>query len=52
MHALRQMTDVMLHRGPDGSGYEIIEKNKYQLGLGHRRLSIIDLSKTGTQPML
>ena len=51
MKTLRQMTDVMHHRGPDGSGYKIIEKDKYMLGLGHRRLSIIDLSETGTQPM-
>ena len=45
MRSLRQMTDVMLHRGPDGSGYEIIA-----VALGMRRLSIIDLSN-GEQPM-
>jgi asparagine synthase (glutamine-hydrolysing) len=43
---LRRMTDVLAHRGPDGNGYHI-EAN---LGLGHRRLAIIDLS-TGDQPM-
>ena len=45
------MTDTLYHRGPDGSGYEFIETNTYQIGLGHRRLSIIDLSETGKQPM-
>lgn len=49
--ALRQMTDTLFHRGPNGSGYEFIQTNKYQIGLGHRRLSIIDLSATGKQPM-
>ena len=48
---LHKMTDAMTHRGPDGSGYEIIENDKYQVGLGHRRLSIIDLTASGTQPM-
>ena len=43
---LKDMTDVIVHRGPDGEGY-FIDKN---IGLGHRRLSIIDL-QTGDQPM-
>ena len=43
---LRKMTDTLAHRGPDGQGYYI----KNNLGLGHRRLSIIDLS-TGDQPI-
>ncbi len=43
---LKRMTDIISHRGPDGSGF-YIENN---LGLGHRRLSIIDLV-TGDQPM-
>ena len=43
---LKQMTDIIKHRGPDGYGY-FIENN---VGLGHRRLSIIDLN-TGDQPM-
>lgn len=43
---LRKMTDCLFHRGPDDSGY-YIDKS---IGLGHRRLSIIDLS-TGNQPM-
>jgi len=43
---LTKMTDVIRHRGPDGEGYYI----KGSIGLGHRRLSIIDL-QTGDQPM-
>ncbi|MGE0561844.1 MAG: asparagine synthase (glutamine-hydrolyzing) [Flavobacteriales bacterium] len=46
---LKQMTDVLVHRGPDGEGHWInATKN---VGLGHRRLSIIDLSDAGKQPM-
>ena len=51
MKDLRQMTDIMHHRGPDGSGYERIEQNNCVLGFGHRRLSIIDLTESGTQRM-
>jgi asparagine synthase (glutamine-hydrolysing) len=40
------MTEIIKHRGPDGEGYFI----KNNIGLGHRRLSIIDLN-TGEQPM-
>lgn len=40
-------TDALLHRGPDGSG--IWQKNG--ITLGHRRLSILDLSALGKQPM-
>jgi len=48
---LQQMTNSIIHRGPDGSGLEFIQKGNYQLGFGHRRLSIIDLTETGKQPM-
>lgn len=44
-----QMRDTMHHRGPDGAGI-YIHPNRY-LALGHRRLSIIDLSDAGAQPM-
>ena len=44
---LKKMTDIIAHRGPDGEGHWI-EGN---IGLGHRRLSIIDLSVAGQQPM-
>ncbi len=49
-NALSVMTDVIDHRGPDGFGYWF--NNKETLGLGHRRLSIIDLSIAGKQPMV
>jgi asparagine synthase (glutamine-hydrolysing) len=44
---LQGMTDAIAHRGPDGEGHWI-EGN---VGIGHRRLSIIDLSPAGHQPM-
>jgi asparagine synthase (glutamine-hydrolysing) len=46
---IRSFTDSMYHRGPDGAGYEVFEKDN--LALGHRRLSILDLSDAGKQPM-
>ena len=45
------MTDVLIHRGPDDSGYSFIDSEFASIGLGHRRLSILDLSKHGHQPM-
>ena len=44
---LRNMTDAIAHRGPDGEG-QFVDGS---VGLGHRRLSIIDLSPSGRQPM-
>lgn len=48
---IRLMTDVLHHRGPDDSGYfnEVLADT--QVALGHRRLSILDLSSHGHQPM-
>src|SRR5713101_4874363 len=43
------MRDTMSHRGPDDAGAEILDDGR--LGLGFRRLSIIDLSPAGNQPM-
>ncbi len=48
---LRRMTDTLTHRGPDDSGYELYTTDRALIGLGHRRLSIIDLSPEGQQPM-
>lgn len=48
---LKLMTDVLQHRGPDGAGYNFITNHISQIGLGHRRLSIIDLSNQASQPM-
>ncbi len=48
-HDIRSFTDSMAHRGPDGAGYELFESDN--LALGHRRLSILDLSEAGKQPM-
>lgn len=45
------MTDSLIHRGPDDSGYTFEEASHSQVGLGHRRLSILDLSPLGHQPM-
>jgi asparagine synthase (glutamine-hydrolysing) len=45
---LRRMTDRLVHRGPDAQGF--FEKPEAGVFLGHRRLSIIDLSG-GAQPM-
>lgn len=44
---IEEMTDVLYHRGPDDKGYFVSEKAI----LGHRRLSIIDLSSHARQPM-
>jgi asparagine synthase (glutamine-hydrolysing) len=55
---IRQMCQAMVHRGPDDEGIYIKHQSpvtsyqsKPSVGLGHRRLSIIDLSPAGHQPM-
>lgn len=48
---LNKMTLSLQHRGPDGQGIYFKETAAAQIGLGHRRLSIIDLSECGSQPM-
>ena len=47
---LEKMNRIMAHRGPDGEGYGIYNANTATVGLGHRRLSIIDLTEGGSQP--
>ena len=44
---LVRMTRAIAHRGPDAEDFHV----EAGLGLGHRRLSIVDLSPTGAQPM-
>jgi asparagine synthase (glutamine-hydrolysing) len=48
---LKAMAQAIEYRGPDADGYEMFTANNFQLGFGHRRLSIIDLSPLGKQPM-
>jgi asparagine synthase (glutamine-hydrolysing) len=48
-NSIRQMTNAIAHRGPDGEGVWIDVTGK--VGFGHRRLAIIDLSDNGKQPM-
>ncbi|MGH9681501.1 MAG: asparagine synthase (glutamine-hydrolyzing), partial [Candidatus Acidiferrales bacterium] len=49
---LKAMTDRIRHRGPDGEGFFLQSSadGRYTIGLGHRRLAIIDLA-TGDQPI-
>lgn len=52
LEQLREMNNTMYHRGPDDSGEEIYEiAGGYRVGFAQRRLSIIDLSALGHQPM-
>src|SRR3989304_7896819 len=44
-----RMRDTLEHRGPDGSGFLFLNNGK--VAMGHRRLSIIDLTENGKQPI-
>ena len=48
---LEEMTHTLEHRGPDGFGTFILGTSSYKIGFGHRRLSILELSELGRQPM-
>ena len=49
---LTEMNNTLYHRGPDDAGVEIyVGKHEYNIGLAQRRLSILDLSQLGHQPM-
>lgn len=50
--ALRSMLDAQIHRGPDDEGMKILEIGEATVGLGTRRLAILDLSPLGHQPMV
>lgn len=49
--SLKEMTNTLIHRGPDAGSQVFFSDKQMQIGLGHRRLSIIDLSVEATQPM-
>ena len=53
LHQLEKMNAAIFHRGPDDGGIEILRKpdGTPWIGLANRRLSIIDLSPAGHQPM-
>jgi asparagine synthase (glutamine-hydrolysing) len=58
VNSFRHCTDLVSHRGPDDHGFELFDKKgmvelgtAFNVFLGHRRLSILDLSKAGHQPM-
>jgi asparagine synthase (glutamine-hydrolysing) len=48
---IEKMTNTMVHRGPDGGSTILLDSNNVKIGLGHRRLAIIDLTDHGKQPM-
>lgn len=48
---LRQMTATLAHRGSEGQGVQLLAAGRVQVGLGHTRLKIIDLSDAASQPM-
>ena len=48
---IEKMTNTMVHRGPDGGSTILLDSNDVKIGLGHRRLAIIDLTDHGKQPM-
>src|SRR4051794_822318 len=50
--ALRRITAAQAHRGPDRDGMIVKHFGQAWIGLGHRRLSIIDISERGAQPMV
>lgn len=48
---LKKMNDTISYRGPNDEGYYLTELNNIQYGLAHKRLSILDISNLGHQPM-
>jgi asparagine synthase (glutamine-hydrolysing) len=48
---IRRMTELVSHRGPDDCGVRVFQYGDIGVSLGHRRLSIIDLSEAGHEPM-
>lgn len=52
LETVSRMTCAQAHRGPDGEGIEVVDVGELTIGLGHRRLAILDLSPAGDQPMV
>lgn len=52
-NVIKKMVSILKHRGPDDNGYEILplNYNKNALAMGFTRLSILDVSQNGHQPM-
>ncbi|WP_127844471.1 asparagine synthase (glutamine-hydrolyzing) [Psychroflexus aestuariivivens] len=48
---LRAMVGTLKHRGPDSQDHLLLKRSNYYIGLGHARLSIIDLTSVANQPM-
>ena len=51
LNVLNEMTLTLSHRGPDDYGVNMHDIGNATIGLGHTRLSILDLSSLGHQPM-
>lgn len=51
LELVKAMANTLVHRGPDDEGAEFFSQGRVSIGLGFRRLSIIDLSAAGHQPM-
>lgn len=50
-NTLVNMINIINHRGPDDDGIKVYEAKDHFIGFGHKRLSILDLSPSGRQPM-
>ena len=50
-HEIKSINELLNHRGPDSTNYFQSKVDKFNIYLGHKRLSIIDLSKQANQPM-
>ena len=48
---LERMTAALAHRGPEGRGIQLIRSDAVEIGLGHTRLKVVDLSDAANQPM-
>ena len=51
-NTLSQMTETLTHRGPDDVGYYFKDMDDFSIGMAQKRLSIIDVSTGGHQPMV